>query len=702
MRGLSVETKQSKMTEQDILSSRAAIPGEEWESAVSDTESLVQERAYQQRLEKNLSHHQQSKSKLVQKNNGCSSLSSDDEDTTDNHVEYLHFFDSLEVAAHLHAKTSPTLPQRTHREKREGRGQYLSVDAYSELRYDPKWKCHLKAAGHFEWTTVPSVMKHNKVQRSKSRQPCAHRQEVVVKGGYSYITDTHPDVVVTSPLTPSHSDQPYHLHPPHSGTGSVISASYIKYSSQPSSQEAHCSGLSCPPPTYVKNKHAVHIQQFKNFNQQGPGGAEGGANKSQATIAQTTPKVISGEKLEEMTKDVVKHNKVTLGRDKPEHNSYMMVHALKKRLNKSPKATQISKENKEESNPPQQRAPVLGVRTEEGDGLIQSCSTQPKNLEWPPTINLNINLSTLPHLPPFQQREQTEPSIMDLTSLQGCPHWIPTSELEVTLSPPYLQKNPAEFSQTSQRSVAAQLQNKNLEMSPETWLRTAAWKWPLSYQRVNRKKSPHEVHCQESSQQLPGIPTTTLSPGSGPHTVLPPIGKPLRGGRVEMVPGQTVDTAEALHSSSGGYLVQMERWRQRGRGTQQALDFTNKKPLKSKKNLQGLSPNYKVMDEARRRLYSNVIQEQNKKISRIPFLMTKDPQSNNKAVPRMKALEYAKAIARRPVQAPPKQRQEHKSESIPERPLCLEGFQPAVLDILRRRHEEEKKLVALFRKVLAV
>lgn len=38
----------------------------------------------------------------------------------------------------------------------------------------------------------------------------------------------------------------------------------------------------------------------------------------------------------------------------------------------------------------------------------------------------------------------------------------------------------------------------------------------------------------------------------------------------------------------------------------------------------------------RQRLYSNVIREQNKKISRIPFLPAKNPQGADKKVPRMK------------------------------------------------------------------
>lgn len=110
--------------------------------------------------------------------------------------------------------------------------------------------------------------------------------------------------------------------------------------------------------------------------------------------------------------------------------------------------------------------------------------------------------------------------------------------------------------------------HNSLIISPLNHLfsREAACKGPLSHEGV--EKSPGEVHHLKSPQQLLGKPTTTLSAVSGPHTVLPPIGKTLREGGVEMIPGHSVDTAEAPYrSSSDGYLVQMERQKQKGRGT---------------------------------------------------------------------------------------------------------------------------------------
>ncbi|KAG7271085.1 hypothetical protein CRUP_026017 [Coryphaenoides rupestris] len=106
----------------------------------------------------------------------------------------------------------------------------------------------------------------------------------------------------------------------------------------------------------------------------------------------------------------------------------------------------------------------------------------------------------------------------------------------------------------------------------------------------------------------------------------------------------------------------------------------------------------------RQRLYSNVIREQNKKTSEIPLPpLPKDPEDTDKGLPRRKALEYAKSIAK-PQPKPEPKRQQDQSEGFPgllDGAAHLEGLdlaQLAALDGMRRRHEEEKRAVASFRK----
>ncbi|KAM9729003.1 jhy protein homolog [Menidia menidia] len=99
----------------------------------------------------------------------------------------------------------------------------------------------------------------------------------------------------------------------------------------------------------------------------------------------------------------------------------------------------------------------------------------------------------------------------------------------------------------------------------------------------------------------------------------------------------------------------------------------------------------------RQRLYSDVIRELNKKISRIPFPPTKDPEGSHKKVPRMKALEYAKTISK-PLasQRPQKLQPGGSCEDSP----FWEGSD--ALEQLRKRHLEEKQAVARLRKMYAV
>ncbi|KAJ4929858.1 hypothetical protein JOQ06_018879 [Pogonophryne albipinna] len=133
-----------------------------------------------------------------------------------------------------------------------------------------------------------------------------------------------------------------------------------------------------------------------------------------------------------------------------------------------------------------------------------------------------------------------------------------------------------------------------------------------------------------------------------------------------------------------------------------AYSLKDYKQLKSDIHLRGLGPDYTAAEQTkmkRQKLYSNVIREQNKSISRIPFLLTKDPEGSDK-----KALEYAKTIAKPVVSQTPKQR-EQRSEGSTEHAPYLEGLDhppPDTLEVLRQRHEEEKQAVALFRRVHAV
>ncbi|XP_039633054.1 jhy protein homolog isoform X3 [Perca fluviatilis] len=728
-------------------SPRPAVLADRWDSVESDTESLAQERAYQQQqqLQMPAGRHDQNKYILPQKENADSLQRGDGEDEYANDVETedLQVCDSLDVAAHPHANRNPTLSQTeyldTQMYEREGTSQLLTDDVYSELRYDPNWRTNLRGAGCFNESPRISVEEYYQVPKEKSRQPCGDSQGLRIKAGYRYIIDTSPAAVVTPHLSGDESDQPYRLHPQHGQTSSVTSPHCHNHALQLGSPEADHSK---PPCIFTKDDSDKRsLKGFKKMRGNNCDNAgeysrspeqpkdiramskniqectQGGPTQIHQMSTSIVPKVLLNKKLERLTEDIVERNKITLGRNTSKCGSYVSVHALNREMpHHVNKVTQISEgkkaQQKENPNrpPQQQQTPALGVSAEWG-GRLSSPLAKPAAAGQPnphkttssqplvPNIHLNINLNPL-----IQQRGQED--ILNLASLHACPNWSPASQVELALSPGYQLTIPGRSSLMSQKVVSTHLHHQNLESSPEQWQRTAALKWPLSREGEDQK-CLNEVQTKQFPQNLPRTPTTTFS---GSYTVLPPITESMAGKEPELSPG--VNTAYPIHrSSSDGYLGQMEKQKQlRTRVTYKAYSLKDYKQLKPDMNLRGLGPDYSAIEKTaekmkRQKLYSNVIREQNKTISRIPFLLAKDPEGNDKKVPRMKALEYAKTIAKPPVQSQPKQKPKHRSEGFTEPAPYLEDLdvsQLATLEVLRKRHEEEKQAVALFRKVHAV
>ncbi|KAI7793806.1 jhy protein homolog [Triplophysa rosa] len=205
----------------------------------------------------------------------------------------------------------------------------------------------------------------------------------------------------------------------------------------------------------------------------------------------------------------------------------------------------------------------------------------------------------------------------------------------------------------------------------------------------------------------PCVPQTQIS---GAYTVLPPIGIS-NASDMELCSDRSEQQLNPiLRSSSEGYLSQMERHRQLKAKTNYKpytmKDFTN---LRQEVKLGGLGPTNTIPEAVaekirRQKLYSNVIREQNKKISRIPSLLAKDPvgSDNKDTIPRRKALEYAKTIAK--PKAPPKTNDRPREKYLSMQAPYLQEMDPmqlATIEMLRR-HEEEKRAVARFKTIQAI
>ncbi|XP_023823287.1 jhy protein homolog [Salvelinus sp. IW2-2015] len=206
---------------------------------------------------------------------------------------------------------------------------------------------------------------------------------------------------------------------------------------------------------------------------------------------------------------------------------------------------------------------------------------------------------------------------------------------------------------------------------------------------------------------------------SSSYTVLPPIGKRTTGDP-ELGRDRAAQIFTSMQrSSSEAYLAQMRREKQlKERVIYKAYTLKDYKQLKQDVYLGGLGPDYTTTEITaekmrRQKLYSNVIREQNKKISRIPFLPAARNAvgSNNKdnMVPRRKALEYARSILRPKVvpqaQQPKTREPERAQAALRGNTRLREGLdlsQLATVEALRKRHEQEKQTVARFNVVHAI
>ncbi|XP_067289892.1 jhy protein homolog isoform X2 [Pseudorasbora parva] len=357
----------------------------------------------------------------------------------------------------------------------------------------------------------------------------------------------------------------------------------------------------------------------------------------------------------------------------------------------------------------------------------QHQSRLPSYTQAPPTVNLNINLQT-PANPAQPLNLSQKETIVTLVSkalqwdrlgllnppfLQPGYHHsvLPNSEGQMRLAPKAVVSSPAPHSgvvhavdrSVPQRHAGKPLNNafENSSFKNHNRLRIPMLKLPTSPQ-VEAGHYPPEVLPNDDESVGPFVPPTQIS---ALYTVLPPIGR-ANGSDTELGSNRSEQLLNPIHrSSSEGYLSQMEKYRQlKAKTNYKAYTLKDYKDMRQEVKLGGLGPTNTIPEAVaekirRQKLYSNVIREQNKKISRIPSLSSKDPvgSDNKDTVPRRKALEYAKTIAK--PKPPPKSKDRPR-----EQPQYLQETDPihlATLEMLRR-HEDEKRAVACFKTIHAI
>ncbi|XP_043106173.1 jhy protein homolog [Puntigrus tetrazona] len=699
-----------------------------WDSLESDTESLVQEKEYQREL-------------LMR----IDLLSAGDAKTDSKEPERLDVYDGLDLISR--PVEGPPGPQR----------QAPPEDEYADLRYDPNWRKNLEGA-HFlnQLNAKLSLDSFDESEDSfepLENVPLGSRQEYVV-------VSNPPTVQMDSVLSPPPSS-PFHLHPqqedildPPESKSSCISSE-----GTPRDNGEHLN-IKPVPPRKRNSRHCSNPRPVR--------AREDILKRNKATFGISTRKQGSylqvhkqKDKIEE-TQQPRKTSYETINTHSPESQDNVwdpeLMWLQKTQKLKSHKEKKEPKRRERTSKLPDQLKPPvneskpkahlkpLTERVISADPLLQdpeeACthdppqhhSGRPSHIHAQPSVNLSINLHTPGnHTQPLnlsqketiltivsQALQWDRPDVFIPPFLQqGSPFhsYVPPNSVgQMELASKAVISSPAPKSGVVQAMDRSVPQMRAGNPTPNTFdkarfknqsrLRIPMLKLPTSPQ-VEASHYPSDLVPSDEESVGPCAPPTQIS---GPYTVLPPIAQ-VNGSETELCSDRSEEHLNPIHkSSSEGYLSQMEKQRQlKAQSNYKAYTLKDYKNMRQEVKLGGLGPTNTIPEAVaekirRQKLYSNVIREQNKKISRIPSPSAKDPvgSDNKDTVPRRKALEYAKTIAKPKPPPKPKDRPGERNASIrPQYPQEMEPFHLATLEMLRR-HEEEKRAVARFGTIHAI
>ncbi|XP_026103252.1 jhy protein-like isoform X2 [Carassius auratus] len=629
-------------------------------------------------------------------------------------------------------------------------------DEYADLRYNPNWRKNLEGDHFLNQLNT----RHSPDSFEESEDSLEPLEKVCLGGRQEYVVVSNPpSTQMDSALSPTPSS-PFHLHPQQEDilNSPESKSSCMSSEGAPQDNVKHLNVKSVPP----QKRSSRHPSNPR------PGRArEDIVERNKATLGINTHKQGSYLKARQQedktveTKQPRQTSYETISTHSPESQDNvsdpelmwlqktqrLKSHKEKKELKRRERSSNQQNQLKPaESKPRAHLEPLTERHIISADHLPQDSeeaythdppqhqSGHPSHTHAPPNLNLNINVHTpANHTQPLNisQKETlftlvSQALQWNRTDLfnppilqQGYPFYPyvpPNSVGRMGLAPKTVVSSPALKSgvvQAVDRSVAQWHAGKP---TPNTFektsfknhnrLRIPVLKLPMSSQVEASHYPPEFLPIDEESVEPRALPTQI----SGPYTVLPPIAQ-ANCSETELCSDRSDQQLNPIQrSSSEGYLSQMEKHRQlKANSNYKAYTLKDYKNMKQEVKLGGLGPTNTIPEAVaekirRQKLYSNVIREQNKKISRIPSLSAKDPvgSDNKDTVPRRKALEYAKNIAK--PKPPPKPKDTPREQNVsaqPQYPQEMDPFNLATLEMLRR-HEEEKCAVARFRTIPAI
>ncbi|XP_066507226.1 jhy protein homolog isoform X2 [Hoplias malabaricus] len=672
-----------------------------WDSLESDTESLVQEKAYQRELQKRISDEASDNSHKphvyvdVEENksencsDSCSSRDLEQETQPSSTVSH-------EVTGNITALTR----------------QSPLGDEYADLRYDPDWRSNLVGAQFLYQVqtslSLDSPDEHGDIEKHTEYMPTTGREGYVVVSNPALT-----DVNIFQPRLPSAS---FHLHPQEnqiSHGDTALPSSHntsskdklrlnsdrdLKARDQFMDRE---STAEISPSLWHGQQRDIKKQKNREVRSNAVAQEE---SKDKNNLIQPRRRHPRKVRQPRPKVDKVEHNKATLGMNTQKQGSYLKVyeqrgmkHEEENKLTQSSEDTsstdshgspdnaldpelmwiqktqklKIHKENKCTGGPRHLRRPRPRVQmkpTEDrhvleadhqppgsaekqirtpSDAGRSSIPTSHQSFPSAPTVNLNVNLNT--------QHELTEtffgPKLQEpvyTLALPPRPQW----RIGCNVYSPPLHSGYAVHQVGSAPQLPVSVLTPGHPHVSRDHLQGIGRR--ISSELIPRKHESSSARIssafeEDANMQVPevvvlseeGVDSLT---SCGGYPVLPPIRRS-NTSDTELCADRTELYLSTLHrSSSEGYLAQLEKQRHlKAKTTYKTYSLKEYRSLAQEVKLGGLGPCNTVAEHVaekirRQKLYSNVIREQNKRISRIPILPARNPVSsdNKDTIPRNK------------------------------------------------------------------
>ncbi|XP_036379109.1 jhy protein homolog, partial [Megalops cyprinoides] len=686
-----------------------------WDSLESDTESLAQERLYQMQLQSRI--HQGNRMEEED-------AEGDSEEELGEQDNYI--YDSLDVTALRLGKRKPTpdndgVQEVLQEEKSQDTLRNTQVeDEYASLRYDPNWRSNLKGAQHFGGGRTQLLLEEDIYHDAGEASGEGPWQQIEFTGSgaqeNAYARGHVPAVSFVAGVEdhggPKLKPPPTPYRPPLQGNplgqaGSPASA-HPRRQEQLDRAEGVESDRSLRALSGARNQaytgenHVSHEleESYENMN-------ERYAREYQVFYDQESARTneamncrqdgvhyklkhshrLSNARPVKPKDDIVERNKMTLGVQRKQ-GSYLRAHGQrgeKEHINQEPEAME--------------EISSISSQGSQDNLLDPELRWQQKTQRLKVYHQKKRQRREGKHLKPIVKKQNPSGSGTVVGGQSGTrSHPLRLGHAEVLVIDG---ADPGSTAADVTPFLSPGHQQASITLSPTQ-------RPPLGPSLTVYNPTPLSCYHDRQHQEGQRLSHRQPSQSPGSYKVLPPIGQTVASDTElsSQSPRQQINPIQ--RSSSEGYLAQLVRQKQlKEKTTYKAYSLKDYKALKQDVKLGGLGPNYEVTEMTaekirRQKQYSNKVREQNKNLSRNLFLPAKNPMGSDTRediVPRRKALEYARSIPKPRPPPQPKNREAGK-EDFHEPLGYLEDIdlsQLARLEMLQKRHEEEKQVVAHFK-----